>query len=70
MLAQRRQRPERFRASTWTAIIIPSSRSPAGRAPPIPAYPAPHNLRLLDYAITVNVDPLPITQEINKEKRT
>src|SRR5664280_901202 len=24
-------------ASTWTAIIIPSSRSPAGRAPPIPA---------------------------------
>ena len=27
------------------------------------------NLRLLDYAITVNVDPLPITQEINKEEK-
>ena len=26
------------------------------------------NLRLLDYAITVNVDPLPITKEINKEE--
>jgi hypothetical protein len=27
------------------------------------------NLRLLDYTITVNVDPLPITQEINKEEK-
>ena len=27
------------------------------------------NLRLLDYAITVNVDPLPITQEISKEEK-
>ncbi len=27
------------------------------------------NLRLLDYSITVNVDPLPITQEINKEEK-
>ena len=27
------------------------------------------NLRLLDYAITVNVDPLPITDEINKEEK-
>ena len=27
------------------------------------------NLRLLDYAITVNVDPLPVTREINKEER-
>jgi len=27
------------------------------------------NLRLLDYAITVNVDPLPINQEINKEEK-
>jgi hypothetical protein len=27
------------------------------------------NLRLLDYAITVNVDPLPITREISKEER-
>src|SRR4030095_3966811 len=27
------------------------------------------NLRLLDYAITVNVDPLPISQEINKEEK-
>jgi hypothetical protein len=27
------------------------------------------NLRLLDFAITVNIDPLPITQEINKEEK-
>jgi hypothetical protein len=27
------------------------------------------NLRLLDFAITVNVDPLPITQEISKEEK-
>ncbi len=27
------------------------------------------NLRLLDYTITVNVDPLPISQEINKEEK-
>jgi hypothetical protein len=27
------------------------------------------NLRLLDYTITVNVDPLPITREINKEEK-
>jgi len=27
------------------------------------------NLRLLDYTITVNVDPLPITKEINKEEK-
>jgi len=27
------------------------------------------NLRLLDYTITVNIDPLPITQEINKEEK-
>jgi hypothetical protein len=27
------------------------------------------NLRLLDYSITVNIDPLPITQEINKEEK-
>src|ERR1041385_8641537 len=27
------------------------------------------NLRLLDYAITVNVDPLPITKEINREEK-
>jgi hypothetical protein len=27
------------------------------------------NLRLLDYAITVNIDPLPITQEISKEEK-
>src|SRR5580692_10730101 len=27
------------------------------------------NLRLLDFTITVNVDPLPITQEINKEEK-
>ena len=27
------------------------------------------NLRLLDYAITVNIDPLPITKEINKEEK-
>ena len=27
------------------------------------------NLRLLDYAITVNIDPLPISQEINKEEK-
>ena len=27
------------------------------------------NLRLLDYTITVNVDPLPIRQEINKEEK-
>ena len=27
------------------------------------------NLRLLDYSITVNVDPLPITQEISKEEK-
>src|SRR5438445_297441 len=27
------------------------------------------NLRLLDYAITVNVDPLPITREISKEEK-
>jgi hypothetical protein len=27
------------------------------------------NLRLLDFAITVNIDPLPISQEINKEER-
>ena len=27
------------------------------------------NLRLLDYTITVNIDPLPITREINKEEK-
>ena len=27
------------------------------------------NLRLLDFAITVNIDPLPITREINKEEK-
>src|SRR5437667_5184322 len=27
------------------------------------------NLRLLDYAITVNIDPLPITREISKEEK-
>ena len=27
------------------------------------------NLRLLDYTVTVNVDPLPISQEINKEEK-
>jgi hypothetical protein len=27
------------------------------------------NLRLLDFSITVNVDPLPITEEINKEEK-
>src|SRR6266540_1967351 len=27
------------------------------------------NLRLLDYAITVNIDPLPITKEISKEEK-
>jgi hypothetical protein len=27
------------------------------------------NLRLLDYTVTVNVDPLPITKEINKEEK-
>ena len=27
------------------------------------------NLRLLDFTITVNIDPLPITQEINKEEK-
>jgi type IV secretion system protein TrbE len=27
------------------------------------------NLRLLDYSITVNIDPLPITKEINKEEK-
>jgi type IV secretion system protein TrbE len=27
------------------------------------------NLRLLDYAITVNVDPLPVTREINREEK-
>jgi hypothetical protein len=27
------------------------------------------NLRLLDYAITVNIDPLPITKEIHKEEK-
>ena len=27
------------------------------------------NLRLLDYTITVNIDPLPITKEINKEEK-
>ena len=27
------------------------------------------NLRLLDYTITVNVDPLPVTKEINKEEK-
>jgi len=27
------------------------------------------NLRLLDYTLTVNVDPLPITKEINKEEK-
>src|SRR5271156_3895187 len=27
------------------------------------------NLRLLDYTITVNIDPLPITQEIHKEEK-
>ena len=28
------------------------------------------NLRLLDYAITVNVDPLPVTREITRRKRS
>src|SRR6266511_4035123 len=27
------------------------------------------NLRLLDYTITVNIDPLPVTKEINKEEK-
>ena len=27
------------------------------------------NLRLLDYSITVNIDPLPVTQEISREER-
>src|SRR5204862_2247792 len=27
------------------------------------------NMRLLDYTITVNIDPLPVTKEINKEEK-
>jgi uncharacterized protein (UPF0248 family) len=27
------------------------------------------NLRLLDYTVTVNVDPLPISEEINREEK-
>jgi len=32
-------------------------------------HPAPHQSPSSDYTITVNVDPLPITQEINKEEK-
>ena len=69
LLAQRRQRPERFRfLPRWHYhSLIVLTRWPRT------TYPRHHqrltNLRLLDYTITVNVDPLPISQEISKEEK-
>ena len=69
MLAQRRQRPGRFRVLPGRPL---SFRHRLTRWPRT-TYPGIiqrlTNLRLLDFTITVNIDPLPITQEIHKEEK-